>query len=85
MKSSVCDGRSQKAVDCPSRTLTSRNELNSRFRWSYCYKCGSTGHDKIDYKNSSPRTQPTQQRTRECGTGGISTQTRHVTCAMQVS
>ena len=38
----ACDGRGHRAVNCPSRASTSRNELKSRFRRSYCYKCGST-------------------------------------------
>ena len=46
----------------PSRASTSRNELNKRFRPSSCYKCGSSGRDTKDCRNSSPRTQPTQQR-----------------------
>ena len=45
----ACNDRGHRAVDCPNRALTSRNELNSRFRWSYCYKCGLTGHDTRDY------------------------------------
>ena len=48
MRCFACDGRDHKAVDCPSRSSTSRNELNSCFRRSYCYKCGSYGHNIKD-------------------------------------
>ena len=81
----ACDGRCHRAVDCPNRASTSRNELNSRFRRSYRYKCGSSGHDSKDCWNSSPRTQPSQQRSGGQGTCGPSTQKRHIACAMLVS
>ena len=51
----ACNTRGHKAVDCPSRTSTSQNELNSCFCRSNCSKCGSTEHDTTDYRNSSPR------------------------------
>ena len=57
----ACDERDHRAVDCPSRASTSRNEFNSRFLRSYCDKCGSTGHDTKDCRNLAPRTQPTQR------------------------
>ena len=80
----ACDGRSHRAVDCPIRASTYRNELDGRFRRSYCYKCGSSGHDTKDFRNSSPRTQLTQ-RSRGRSTGRASTKNRQVACAMQVS
>ena len=73
------DGRGHKAVDCPTRASTSRNELNdhrSRFRRSCCCKCGSTGHHTTDCRKSLQRTHSTQQRLGVQDTGGISTQCR---------
>ena len=84
MRCFACNGRNHRAVDCPNRESTSWNELNSRFRQNYCNKCGSTGHDTKDFRNSSPRTQPTQ-RSGGRSTGGTSTQNRQIACAMQVS
>ena len=55
----ACDCRGHRDVDCPSRASTSRNKLNSRFRHSYSYKCGSTGHDTKDCWNFLLRTQLT--------------------------
>ena len=81
----ACDDSGHRAVDCPNRASTFRNELNSRFCRSYCYKCGSTGNGYKDCRNSSPRAQSTQQRFEERSTGGTSTQTRQVACTMQVS
>ena len=43
------------------------------------------GHDTKDFRNSSSRTRPTQQRSGGRSTGGPSTQSRQVACAMQVS
>ena len=37
-----------KVADYPSRASTSQNELNSRLRRSYCYECGSMGHETKD-------------------------------------
>ena len=81
MRCFACDRRGHRATDCPSRTSTFRNEMNSRFRGSYCYKCESTGHDTKDCRNSSPRTQP-KQRPGGRSTGGTSTQAWQVVCAM---
>ena len=80
----ACDGRSHKAADCPNRASTSQNELNSRFRRSYCHKCGSTGHDTKDCRNLSLRTQPTQ-RSGGRSSGDTSSQNRQIACTMQVS
>ena len=80
----ACNGRVHRTVDCPNRASTSRNELNSCFCWSYCYKCGSTGHDTKNCRNSLPRTQPSQ-RSGGRSTGGPSTQNWQIACAMQVS
>ena len=81
----ACDGRDHRAVNCPRRASTSPKELNNRFCWSYCYKCGSSGHDSKDCRNESPRTHSIQQRSGGRSTRGTSTQTRQVACAMQVS
>ena len=84
MRCFECDGKSHRAVDCSNRASTYRNELNCRFRRSYCYRCGSSGHDTKDCRSSLPRTQPTQ-RSRGRSTGCTSTQNRQVGCTMQVS
>ena len=66
----ACDGRDHRAVDCPSRASTSRNDLNSRLRQRYCYKFGLTGCDTKDRRNSLPRTQSTQSWSRGRSTDG---------------
>ena len=81
----ACNDRGHRAVDYSRRTSTSRIELNSRFRRNYCCKCGSTGYDTKNCRNSSSRTQPTQQRSGGRSTGGTSTQNQQIACAMQVS
>ena len=65
--------------------LTSRNELNSRFRRSCCYKCGSTGHHFKGCRKSLPRFQPTPQRPEGQGIDSTLTQIRKVACARQMS
>ena len=84
MRCLACDGRGHRVINCSNRASTSWNELNSRFRRSYCYRCGSSGHDTKDCRNLSPRTQSTQ-RLGGRSTGSTSTQNRQVACAMQMS
>ena len=81
----ACDGRGHRILDCSSKASTFENELNSCFRRSYCYECGSKGHDTKDCRNSSLHPQPTQLRPEERDAVGNITKTRQVNCAMQVS
>ena len=39
MRCYVCDGRGHKAMECPSKASTSRNEPFGHGRRSYCFKC----------------------------------------------
>ena len=40
MRCFVCDGRGHRAVECPSKTSTARNEPFGHGRRSHCFKCG---------------------------------------------
>ena len=84
MRCFACNGIRHKAVDCPKKASTYRNELNSHFHLSYCYKCGSSGHNTKDCRNLSPCTQLTQQSGGR-STDGTSTQNRQVARSMQVT
>ena len=82
----ACNGRGHKALDFPSRALTSRKELilfRFLFRRSFCYKYESTVHDIKDCRNLSPRLQLTPQGSEERGTGGTSIHTRQIACTLQ--
>ena len=83
MRCYVCDGRGHRAVECPSKASTSRNEPFGHGRQSYCFKCGATGHEAHECKTALQRSQP-GSRAGGRGPGGNPTQTQRVACAMQV-
>ena len=83
MRCYVCDGRGHRAVECPSKASTSRNEPFGHGRRSYCFKCGAMGHDALECKTAPQHSQP-GSREEGRGPGGNPTQTQRVACAMQV-
>ena len=54
----VCDGRDHRAVKCPNKASTSRNELFGHGRRSCCFKCGAMGHEAHECKTTLQRSQP---------------------------
>ena len=58
MRCYVCDGRGQRAVECPSKASMSRNEPFGHGRRSYCFKCGAMGHEAHECKTALQRSQP---------------------------
>ena len=83
MRCYVCDGRGHRAVECPSKASTPRNEPFGHGRRSYCFKCGTMGHEAYECKTALQRSQP---GTRAGGRGpwGNPTQAQRVACAMHV-
>ena len=55
MRCYLCDGRGHKAVECPSKATTSRNEPFGHGRRSYCFKCGAMGHEAHECKTALQR------------------------------
>ena len=58
MRCCVCDDRSHRAVECPSKTSTSRNEPFGHGRRSCCSICGAMGHKAYECKRALQRSQP---------------------------
>ena len=58
MRCYVCDSRGHRAVECPSKASTSRNEPFGHGRRSYCFKCGTMGHEAYECKTTLQRSQP---------------------------
>ena len=83
MRCYVCDGRGHRAVECPSKASTSRNEPFGHGRRGYCFKCGAMGYEAHGCKTALQRSQP-GSRAGRCGPGGNPTQAQRVACAMQV-
>ena len=83
MRCYVCDGRGHRAMECPSKTSTSRNEPFGHGRRSYCFKYGAMGHEAHECKTALQRSQP-GSRAGGQGPGGNPTQAQRVACAMQV-
>ena len=69
----MCDGEGHKAMKCPSKASTSRNEPFGQGRRSYCFKCGAMGHEAHECKTALQRSQP-GPRTGRRGPGGNPTQ-----------
>ena len=70
MRCYVCDGRGHRAVECPSKASTSRDEPFGGGRRSYCFKCGATEHEAHECKTALQRSQP-GSRVGGRGPGGI--------------
>ena len=58
MRCYVCDGKGHRAVECPSKASTSRNEPFGHGRRSYCFKNGAMGHEAHECKTALQRSQP---------------------------
>ena len=58
MRCYVCDGRGHRAVEYPSKASTSRNEPFGHGRRSYCFKCGTMGHEAHECKTALQSSQP---------------------------
>ena len=83
MRCYVCDDRSHRAMECPSKASTSRNEPFGHGRQCYCFKCGAMGHEAHECKTALQRSQP-GSRAGGRGPGGNPTQAQQGACAMQV-
>ena len=83
MRCYVSDGRGHRAVECPSKASTSRNEPFGHDRRSNCFKCGAMGHEAHECKTTLQRSQP-GSRAGGRGPGGNPTQAQRVACAMRV-
>ena len=72
MRCYVCDGRGHRAVECPSKASTSRNEPFGQGCRSYCFKCRAMEHEAHECKTALQRSKP-GSRAREGGVvpGGI--------------
>ena len=81
----MCDGRSHRAVECPSKASTSRNEPFGHGRRSYCFKCGAMGHKAQECKTALQRSHPGSRAGEGYGPGKNPIQAQRVACAMQVS
>ena len=68
MRCYVCNGRCHRAVECPSKASTSRNEPLGYGSRSYCFKCGAMGHEAHECKIALQRSQP---GSRAGGRGGV--------------
>ena len=55
MRCYVCDGRGNRAVECPSKASTLWNEPFGHGRRSYCFKCGAMGHEAHECKTALQR------------------------------
>ena len=77
----MCDGRGHRAVECPSKALTSRNEPFGHDRRSYCFTSGAMGNEAHECKTAlSTWIQGEGGR----GPRGYLTQAQRVGCTMQV-
>ena len=83
MRCYVCDGRGHRAVECPSKASTSRNEAFGHGCRSYCLECGAMGHEAHECKTALQRSQP-GSRAGGRAPGRNTTQAQQVACAMQV-
>ena len=58
MRCYVCDGRGHIAVECLSKASTSRNKPFGHGCRSYCFKCGTMGHEAHECKAALQCSQP---------------------------
>ena len=79
----MSNGKGHRAVECPRKASTTRNEPFSHGRRCYCCKCWTMRHEAHDCKTALQRSQP-GSRAGGRGPGGNPTQAQRVACAMQV-
>ena len=78
MRCYVRDGRGHRAVECPGKASTSRNELFGHGRQSYSFKCGAMGHEAHECKTALQRSQPRSRAGRTRRPKGNPTQAQRV-------